>query len=49
MESALRFQSTSQRLIPAQFELKLDIEKPAWNGTVNFEFRGPILYLKGNF
>ena len=31
------------------FDLKLDIEKPAWNGTVDFEFRGPILYLKGNF
>jgi hypothetical protein len=31
------------------FDHKLEIEKPAWNGTVDFEFRGPILYLKGNF
>jgi hypothetical protein len=31
------------------FDLKLDIQKPAWNGTVDFEFRGPILYLKGRF
>ena len=31
------------------FDLKLDITKPLWNGTVDFEFRGPIVYLTGRF
>jgi len=31
------------------FDLKLDIDKPRWNGTVDFEFRGPIVYLNGRF
>jgi len=31
------------------FDLKLDIQKRFWNGTIDFEFRGPMIYLKGNF
>jgi hypothetical protein len=31
------------------FDLKLDIDKPRWNGSVDFEFRGPIVYLTGRF
>jgi hypothetical protein len=31
------------------FDLKLDVNKRLWNGTVDFEFRGPIVYLSGTF
>ena len=31
------------------FDLKLDMNKQFWNGTVDFEFRGPIVYLTGRF
>ena len=31
------------------FDLKLDINKLLWNGTVDFEFTGPIVYLTGRF
>ena len=31
------------------FDLDLDIDKRFWNGNINYNFHGPILYLKGYF
>lgn len=31
------------------FKTKIEVNRPAWNGAVNFRFNGPLLTLSGNF
>ena len=31
------------------FGFRLDADRETWDGTVNYRFRGPMLFLKGQF